>query len=39
MRYQILATDPIEGRSQISAMINRDYTLPAEGPLPVPGAQ
>jgi len=31
--------DPAEGRSQIRELIERDYTLPADGPLPVPGAE
>jgi len=31
--------DPMEGRAQIREFIERDYTLPADGPLPVPGAQ
>jgi len=31
--------DPLEGRRQIRVAIERDYTLPAAGPLPVPGAQ
>lgn len=31
--------DPLEGRQQIRVAIERDYTLPAAGPLPVPGAQ
>ena len=31
--------DPIKGRAQIREVIERDYTLPANGPLPVPGAQ
>ncbi len=31
--------DPLEGRRQIREAIERDYTLPAAGPLPVPGAQ
>ncbi|MBU4264148.1 MAG: HAD-IIB family hydrolase [Proteobacteria bacterium] len=30
--------DPLEGRRQIRVAIERDYTLPATGPLPVPGA-
>jgi len=29
---------PLEGRSLIRAAIERDYTLPASAPLPVPGA-
>ncbi|MDZ4848657.1 MAG: HAD-IIB family hydrolase [Pirellulaceae bacterium] len=32
------AIDPIDGRNQIRTLIERDYTLPSEGPLPVPGA-
>ena len=31
--------DPLDGRAQIREVIERDYTLPADGPLPVPGAQ
>ena len=31
--------DPLAGRAQIREVIERDYTLPADGPLPVPGAQ
>ena len=39
-RIEALAKiDPLEGRRQIRAAIERDYTLPAAGPLPVPGAQ
>ncbi len=39
-RIEALATiDPLEGRRQIRVAIERDYTLPAAGPLPVPGAQ
>jgi hypothetical protein len=39
-RIEALAKiDPLEGRQQIRAAIERDYTLPAAGPLPVPGAQ
>jgi hypothetical protein len=30
--------DPLEGRRQIRVAIERDYTLPSAGPLPVPGA-
>jgi HAD superfamily hydrolase (TIGR01484 family) len=38
-RIEALAKiDPLEGRRQIRAAIERDYTLPAVGPLPVPGA-
>jgi hydroxymethylpyrimidine pyrophosphatase-like HAD family hydrolase len=38
-RIEALAKiDPLEGRRQIRSAIERDYTLPAEGPLPVPGA-
>jgi hypothetical protein len=35
----IAKIDPLEGRRQIRVAIERDYTLPAAGPLPVPGAQ
>jgi len=39
-RIEALAKiDPLEGRRQIRVAIERDYTLPATGPLPVPGAQ
>ena len=39
-RIEALAKiDPLEGRRQIRVAIERDYTLPAAGPLPVPGAQ
>ena len=39
-RIEALAEiDPLEGRRQIREAIERDYTLPAAGPLPVPGAQ
>jgi hypothetical protein len=31
--------DPLEGRRQIRLAIERDYTSPVAGPLPVPGAQ
>ena len=35
----IAKIDPLEGRRQIRVAIEKDYTLPAAGPLPVPGAQ
>ena len=39
-RIEALAKiDPLESRRQIREAIERDYTLPAAGPLPVPGAQ
>jgi hypothetical protein len=39
-RIEALAKiDPLEGRRQIRLAIERDYTLPVAGPLPVPGAQ
>ena len=39
-RIEALAEiDPLEGRRQIREAIEQDYTLPAAGPLPVPGAQ
>ncbi len=39
-RIEALAKiDPLEGRRQIREAIEQDYTLPAAGPLPVPGAQ
>jgi hypothetical protein len=31
--------DPLEGRRQIRVAIERNYTLPVVGPLPMPGAQ
>jgi hypothetical protein len=35
---EIADIDPLEGRRQIRVAIERGYTLPATGPLPVPGA-
>ena len=36
---ELAKIDPLESRRQIRMAIERNYTLPAAGPLPVPGAQ